>query len=178
MSSKEEKSTNGASRRQSQASMGNFGNESLDRSEETVLTRRQKRQQRRETLRLQAEVAPFMGMDLDDDEEIKVEDETKRRETLRLQAEVAPFMGMDLDDDEEIKVEDETKVEEKTEVEKNVIGTPLDTVPEVDETLVDDRAVLSGLRPDAFKTPPSGESEFPGREKWWTRGIMGMSIRT
>ncbi|KAM0303825.1 hypothetical protein HYE67_003904 [Fusarium culmorum] len=146
MSSKEEKSTNGASRRQSQASMGNFGNESLDRSEETVLTRRQKRQQ--------------------------------RRETLRLQAEVAPFMGMDLDDDEEIKVEDETKVEEKTEVEKNVIGTPLDTVPEVDETLVDDRAVLSGLRPDAFKTPPSGESEFPGREKWWTRGIMGMSIRT
>ncbi|EYB29668.1 hypothetical protein FG05_12783 [Fusarium graminearum] len=147
MSSKEEKSTNGASRRQSQASMGNFGNESLDRSEETVLTRRQKRQLRRETLRLQAEVAPFMGMDLDDDEEIKVEEKT----------------------------EVEKKEEEPA---KNVIGTPLDTVPEVDETLVDDRAVLSGLRPNAFKTPPSGESEFPGRENWWTRGIMGMSIRT
>ncbi|EKJ73657.1 hypothetical protein NXS19_009382 [Fusarium pseudograminearum] len=160
MSSKEEKSTNGASRRQSQASMGNFGNESLDRSEETVLTRRQKRQLRRETLRLQAEVAPFMGINLDDEEDVK--------------------------DEENIKDEDETKVEEKTEVEKkeeeepakNVCDTPLDTVPEVDETLVDDRAVLSGLRPDAFKIPPSGESEFPGQEKWWTRGIMGMSIRT
>ncbi|QPC79019.1 hypothetical protein HYE68_009771 [Fusarium pseudograminearum] len=160
MSSKEEKSTNGASRRQSQAYMGNFGNESLDRSEETVLTRRQKRQLRRETLRLQAEVAPFMGMDLGDEEDVK--------------------------DEENIKDEDETKVEGKTEVEKkeeeepakNVIGTPLDTVPEVDESLVDDRAVLSGPRPDAFKTPPSGESEFPGQEKCWTRGIMGMSIRT
>ncbi|CEI68441.1 hypothetical protein FVEN_g5400 [Fusarium venenatum] len=139
-----QKSTDGPSRRQS-ASMGNFGNDNVDRSEETVLTRKQKRLQRRETLRLQAEVAPFLGMDLDDEEETKEKEETK--------------------------TEEKVEVEKKEEPGKNVIGSPLATILEVDESTVDEEAVTSGLRPDTFKAPPSGGSEFPVQndKKWWTR---------
>ncbi|EWG46259.1 hypothetical protein FVEG_06808 [Fusarium verticillioides 7600] len=53
------------------ASMGNFGNEPVDRSSETVLTRKQKRANRRSTLRMQSEVAPFLGMGFDDEDEVK-----------------------------------------------------------------------------------------------------------
>jgi pheromone shutdown protein TraB len=53
------------------ASMGNFDNEPVDRSSETVLTRKQKRANRRSTLRMQSEVAPFLGMDFDDEDEVK-----------------------------------------------------------------------------------------------------------
>ncbi|XEV05305.1 hypothetical protein FSHL1_010592 [Fusarium sambucinum] len=138
-SSTPQKPTDGPSRRQS-ASMGNFGNDNVDRSEETVLTRKQKRLQRRETLRLQAEVAPFLGMDLDGEEE----------------------------EEEETKTEKKVEVEKKEEPAKNVIGSPLATIPEVDESSVEEKAVL---RPDAYKTPPSGELEFTGQndKKWWTR---------
>ncbi|KAI1020009.1 hypothetical protein LB503_006286 [Fusarium chuoi] len=61
---------NAARRRSSTAlaSMGNFDNEPVDRSSETVLTRKQKRANRRSTLRMQSEVAPFLGMDFDDEE--------------------------------------------------------------------------------------------------------------
>ncbi|KAG8668593.1 hypothetical protein FPOAC2_07892 [Fusarium poae] len=146
-----EKSTDGPSRRKS-ASMGNFGNENVDRSEEIVLTKKQKRLQRRENLRLQAEVAPFLGMELDD-EDTEEKGETKTEE----------------------KVEEEKK-EEKND--KNVIGSPLDTIPEIDESALDDKAVTNGLRPDDFKAPPPGESEFPGQtDKLWTRRAMGLSIR-
>ncbi|KAF5554030.1 hypothetical protein FNAPI_6574 [Fusarium napiforme] len=51
------------------ASTGNFDNEPVDRSSETVLTRKQKRANRRSTLRMQSEVAPFLGMDFDDEDE-------------------------------------------------------------------------------------------------------------
>ncbi|GKU12492.1 unnamed protein product, partial [Fusarium langsethiae] len=145
MSSTNEKSTSGAGRRQSRASMGNFGNDDVDRSEETTLTRRQRRQQRRETLRLQAEVAPFMDMDLDDEEDTK----------------------------EVTKVEKKNEEEKKEEPDKKMIDTPLDTILEVDESIVEEEPMSTGLRPGAFKTPPTGESEFPGhKEKWWTRGVM------
>ncbi|KAG7411338.1 hypothetical protein Forpe1208_v010011 [Fusarium oxysporum f. sp. rapae] len=53
------------------ASMGNFNNEPVDRSSETVLTRKQKRANRRSTLRMQFEVAPFLGIDFDDEEDAK-----------------------------------------------------------------------------------------------------------
>ncbi|KAL9565924.1 hypothetical protein ACKAV7_010106 [Fusarium commune] len=53
------------------ASMGNFNNEPVDRSSETVLTRKQKRKNRRSTLRMQFEVAPFLGIDFDDEEDAK-----------------------------------------------------------------------------------------------------------
>ncbi|KAF4946395.1 hypothetical protein FGADI_11220 [Fusarium gaditjirri] len=67
------KETNGSRRRSSAslATMGNFGNEPVDRSSETVMTRKQKRANRRSTLRLQSEVAPFLGMELDDEDEAK-----------------------------------------------------------------------------------------------------------
>lgn len=71
MPSTNDKSTGSLSRRQIRAAMGNFGNDDVDRSEETILTRRQKRQLRRQTLRNQAEIAPFLGMDLFDEEENK-----------------------------------------------------------------------------------------------------------
>ncbi|KAF5684211.1 hypothetical protein FCIRC_4041 [Fusarium circinatum] len=53
------------------ASTGNFDNEPVDRSSETVLTRKQKRANRRSTLRMQSEVAPFLGMDFSDEEDGK-----------------------------------------------------------------------------------------------------------
>ncbi|KAF4428277.1 hypothetical protein FACUT_9405 [Fusarium acutatum] len=62
--------TTGASRRGS-ASMGNFGNEPIDRSAENVMTRKQKRANRRSTLRMQSEIAPFLGMDFNDEEDAK-----------------------------------------------------------------------------------------------------------
>ncbi|KAF5646817.1 hypothetical protein F52700_1725 [Fusarium sp. NRRL 52700] len=55
------------------ASMGNFDNEPVDRSSETVLTRKQKRANRRSTLRMQSEVAPFLGMGFSDEEDAKDE---------------------------------------------------------------------------------------------------------
>ncbi|KAF5546960.1 hypothetical protein FPHYL_10367 [Fusarium phyllophilum] len=59
------------------ASMGNFDNEPVDRSSENVLTRKQKRANRRSTLRMQSEVAPFLGMDFDDEEdEVKEADKS------------------------------------------------------------------------------------------------------
>ncbi|KAG4282985.1 hypothetical protein FPRO06_09658 [Fusarium proliferatum] len=71
--------TTGASRRGS-ASMGNFGNEPIDRSSETVTTRKQKRANRRSTLRLQSEVAPFLGMGFSDEEDAKDEARVEAKE--------------------------------------------------------------------------------------------------
>ncbi|KAM0562374.1 hypothetical protein ACHAPJ_002064 [Fusarium lateritium] len=64
------------------ASMGNVGNGQIDRSKAAATTRRQQRQERRQTLRNQAEVAPFMGIDLDDGESGKktgTKDEKKEK---------------------------------------------------------------------------------------------------
>ncbi|KAG5799877.1 hypothetical protein H9Q69_001081 [Fusarium xylarioides] len=73
------------SRRRSSATMGNFANEPVDRSAETSVSRKQKRANRRSTLRMQSEVAPFLGMYLDDEEdeakECKTADEEKEKET-------------------------------------------------------------------------------------------------
>ncbi|RBA16128.1 hypothetical protein FPRO05_11978 [Fusarium proliferatum] len=71
--------TTGASRRGS-ASMGNFGNEPIDRSSETGTTRKQKRANRRSTLRLQSEVAPFLGMGFSDEEDAKDETRVEAKE--------------------------------------------------------------------------------------------------
>ncbi|RGP60234.1 hypothetical protein FLONG3_10951 [Fusarium longipes] len=141
MSSSNEKSAGGNSRRQSQAYMGNVANDAVDRSEETVVSRRQKRQQRRQTLRNQAEVAPFLGMDLGDEEEVK--DKKKDGE------------GQD-------------------ELNKNMIGSsPFGTIPELDEDVLGDKSASNGLGLDVYKTPPLGESEFPGQdEKWWNRNLV------
>ncbi|KAF5721986.1 hypothetical protein FMUND_3346 [Fusarium mundagurra] len=70
------KDTTGSRRRSSAAlaTMGNFDNEPVDRSAETAVSRKQKRANRRSTLRMQSEVAPFLGMCLDDEE-----DEVKER---------------------------------------------------------------------------------------------------
>ncbi|CZR40975.1 uncharacterized protein FPRO_10564 [Fusarium proliferatum ET1] len=62
------------------ASMGNFDNEPVDRSSETVLTRKQKRANRRSTLRLQSEVAPFLGMGFSDEEDAKDETRVEAKE--------------------------------------------------------------------------------------------------
>ncbi|SCO52570.1 uncharacterized protein FFMR_11092 [Fusarium fujikuroi] len=70
------------SRRRSSATMGNFANEPVDRSAETAVSRKQKRANRRSTLRMQWEVAPFLGMDLDDEK-----DEAKEKENEQKKAE-------------------------------------------------------------------------------------------
>ncbi|QGI66859.1 hypothetical protein CEK27_010830 [Fusarium fujikuroi] len=79
------------SRRRSSATMGNFANEPVDRSAETAVSRKQKRANRRSTLRMQWEVAPFLGMDLDDEKdeakEIKKASEKKEKENEQKKAE-------------------------------------------------------------------------------------------
>ncbi|KAJ4021341.1 hypothetical protein NW752_004348 [Fusarium irregulare] len=72
MAAKNEKS--GA--RRASKNLGNCGNENVDRSQETAMTRRQQRQKHRENMRHQAEVAPYLG--LSDSEDDKVETETKK----------------------------------------------------------------------------------------------------
>ena len=72
MAAKNEKS--GA--RRASKNLGNCGNENVDRSQETAVTRRQQRQKHRENMRHQAEVAPYLG--LSDSEDDKVETETKK----------------------------------------------------------------------------------------------------
>ncbi|KAK2672365.1 hypothetical protein RAB80_012444 [Fusarium oxysporum f. sp. vasinfectum] len=79
---------NAGSRRRSSATLattGNFDNEPVDRSAETAVSRKQKRANRRSTLRMQSEVAPFLGMDLDDEEdeakESKKVDEKKEKDS-------------------------------------------------------------------------------------------------
>jgi hypothetical protein len=61
-----------------------------------------------------------------------------------------------------------------------VVGSsPLETILEVDEDSLDDKTASNGLRPDAYKAPPSGRSRFPGQDKqWWRREVMGLSMRT
>ncbi|KAK2693800.1 hypothetical protein QWA68_008379 [Fusarium oxysporum] len=79
---------NAGSRRRSSATLattGSFDNEPVDRSAETAVSRKQKRANRRNTLRMQSEVAPFLGMDLDDEEdeakESKKVDEKKEKDS-------------------------------------------------------------------------------------------------
>ncbi|KAF5691294.1 hypothetical protein FDENT_3448 [Fusarium denticulatum] len=78
--------TTGSRRRSSTtlATMGNVANEPVDRSAETAVSRKQRRANRRSTLRMQSEVAPFLGMYLDDEEdeakERKKADEKKEKE--------------------------------------------------------------------------------------------------
>ncbi|KAF9784142.1 hypothetical protein IL306_008344 [Fusarium sp. DS 682] len=78
-SSKDTTNTTGGSRRNS-AVLGNFANDEVDRSVETVMTRKQKRQQRRQTLRMQSEIAPFMGMDLGGDDEVHKDMEKEKND--------------------------------------------------------------------------------------------------
>ncbi|CAG7562721.1 unnamed protein product [Fusarium equiseti] len=68
--------TSKAGARRNNKSFGNCGNDNVDRSQETAMTRRQQRQKHRENLRHQAEVAPFLG--LSDDEEDKANTEAKK----------------------------------------------------------------------------------------------------
>ncbi|KAF5967045.1 hypothetical protein FBULB1_11374 [Fusarium bulbicola] len=93
------------SRRRSSATMGNVANELVDRSAETAVSRKQKRANRRSTLRMQSEVAPFLGMYLDDEE-----DEAKERQKADEKKENENKVKKD--------EEDEQKGDEENEAEK------------------------------------------------------------
>ncbi|KAF5578608.1 hypothetical protein FPCIR_11501 [Fusarium pseudocircinatum] len=86
------------------ATMGNVANEPVDRSAETAISRKQKRANRRSTLRMQSEVAPFLGMYLDDEEdeakECKKADEKKEKEEKK-------------DEENEQKDDEETETEKE-----------------------------------------------------------------
>ena len=69
--------TKSTGRRQS-AALGNCGNDTVDRSKDTAVTRRQQRQKHRENLRHQAEVAPFLG--LSDSEDDKADEKKATKE--------------------------------------------------------------------------------------------------
>ncbi|PNP81695.1 hypothetical protein FNYG_04721 [Fusarium nygamai] len=102
------KETAGSRRRSSAtlATMGNFDNEPVDRSAETAVSRKQKRANRRSTLRMQSEVAPFLGMYLDDEE-----DEAKERKKAGEEKEKEKEEKKDEQNEQKDEEEDEAEKE-------------------------------------------------------------------
>ncbi|KAF5020375.1 hypothetical protein F66182_7603 [Fusarium sp. NRRL 66182] len=143
-------SSDNATKSSARRSMGNFANEEVDRSEAAAQTRKQKRQERRQTLRNQSEVAPFLGMDLSDEE---TEKKSKDKD-----------ISKDKDD--------------KKETAENVIDDPY--YQEIYERGLEEKTQsLRGLSPTVFRAPPSGESEFcQAEENSWRSRLFGISIRT
>ncbi|KAF4423680.1 hypothetical protein F53441_14268 [Fusarium austroafricanum] len=80
MSSKDTSVTNSGADRNTDAAMGNRGNTEVDRSHETAMSRREKRKQRRETLRNQAELVGNFGLDSDDEDSKKDDKKGKQKE--------------------------------------------------------------------------------------------------
>ncbi|KAF5649291.1 uncharacterized protein FTJAE_1033 [Fusarium tjaetaba] len=95
-------------RRRSSATMGNVANEPVDRSAQTAVSRKQKRANRRSTLRMQSEVAPFLGMYLHNEE-----DEAKERNKADDKKEEEKEKGEKNDEENEQKDGEEDEAEKE-----------------------------------------------------------------